>query len=294
MQMDLNRLKTFYTLAGTRSYTGCADKLCLTQSAVSHAIKKLETELGFDLVDRENRQFRLTRQGEFLYHQCTGIFDRIENAMDGLARRKDHPIFINLGVPVEFGSSVLIKGMGPFFLDRPHIHIDFTLDAQLLEPLLSDELDIIVDCVPHVHEDLVSVCLFREGYVVIATQDYIAQKDVCTIKDLNRCALLSFDKNLVWWKNFINAVSEDSGFGFEKIIRISNVRGIINAALTSLGVGFVPRYTVLRELENGSLKELFPETEVLNDQINIYLKKRNFKKQVFQDLISHIKSLHLN
>lgn len=293
MQMDLNKLKTFYILAGTRSYTKCADKLYLTQSAISHAIKKLETELGFDLVDRKNRQFRLTRRGEFLYHQCTEIFDKIEDALDGLARKKNHPVFINLGVPVELGSSVLIKNMGDFFHVHPHIHIDFTLEASLLQPLLSDELDIIVDCVPHVHEDLVSVSLFREEYVVIATQDYIDDNKIQKIKDLNRCALLSFDKNLVWWKNFINAI-ETPDFGFKKITQISNVRGIINAALTSLGVGFIPRYTVLRELENGSLIELFPETKVLNDQINIYLKKRNLKKQSFKDLISYMKSLHLS
>lgn len=294
MQIDLNKLKTFYILAGTRSYTRCADKLFLTQSAVSHAIKKLERELGFDLVDRKNRQFRLTRQGEFLYHSCQGIFDRIEETLDGLTRRENHPVLINLGAPVEFGSSLLIKSMGPFFKAKPHIHIDFTLDAMLFEPILSDELDIIVDCVPHVHEELVSVSLFREEYAVIATKNYIEKKKIHKIADLNRCTLLSFDKNLIWWKNFINAITATSNFGFEKIIQISNVRGIINASLSSFGVGFVPRYTVLRELENGSLMELFPETEVLNDQINIYLKKRNFKKQAFKELISYIKSLRLH
>ena len=293
MQVDLNKLKTFYTLAGTRSYTRCADKLYLTQSAVSHAIKKLETQLGYDLVDRKHRQFRLTREGAFLYQRCMDIFTRVEDALDTIGKRKDHPVFINLGTTVEFGSSILIKNMVPFLRSHPHIHIDFTLDARLLEPLLSDELDIIVDCVPHVHGDLVSVALFREAYAVIATPEYIADKNLVAIADLNRCSLLSFDKNLIWWKNFINALTETSGFGFEKIIRISNVRGIINAALASMGVGFVPRYTVLKEIKAGRLLELFPETELLNDQINIYLKKRNFEKKAFKDLVVHIRSLSL-
>jgi DNA-binding transcriptional LysR family regulator len=78
------------------------------------------------------------------------------------------------------------------------------------------------------------------------------------------------------------------------VIRISSVRGIINAALASMGVGFVPRYTVLKELENGQLMELFPDTEVLNDQINIYVKKRHFEKPPFPDLIRHIRSLQLH
>ena len=60
-----------------------------------------------------------------------------------------------------------------------------------------------------------------------------------------------------------------------------------------MGVGFVPRYTVLKEIKTGRLLELFPETELLNDQINIYLKKRNFEKKAFKDLVVHIRSLSL-
>jgi len=140
-------------------------------------------------------------------------------------------------------------------------------------------LNLIVDCVPHIHEDLVAIPLFREEYVVIVTPQYIKEKKIATIRDLRRCNLLSFDKNLGWWKNFINALSEDAGFEFDCITRISNVRGIINGTLESFGVGFVPKYTVLRELKQGDLVELFPEIGVLNDQINIYLKKRNYGKK---------------
>jgi len=292
--MDLNKLRTFYILAGTRSYTGCAEKLCLTQSAVSHAIKKLETDLGFDLVDRENRQFRLTRRGAFLFRQCAGIFDRIEETLEGLAEEKNLPVFMTLGAPVEFGSSVIIKGMVPFLEKHLNVHIDFVLEADLLSGLLADDLDVIVDCVPHIHEDLATIPLLREEYAVIATARYIKAKEISAIQDLNRCNLLSFDRELAWWKNFINALTEEAGFGYQTITRISNVRGIINGALESMGVGFVPKYTVLRELERGTLVELFPETGVLNDQINIYLKKRNHGKKAFRDLIEHIKSLKLH
>jgi DNA-binding transcriptional LysR family regulator len=294
MQVDLNKLKTFHTLAKAESYTGCAQRLCLTQSAVSHAIRKLEADLGYDLVDRSGRKFRLTREGEFLFQQCAGIFDRIDDTLDALAAGKGHRISLTLGAPSEFGSSVLIKGMSSFLNKHPHVHVDFFLDPYLLAPLLSDDLDVIVDCIPHVHETLVCVPLMREEYVVIASRSYAADRRIQTIADLSRCRLLSFDKDLRWWKNFINALAGQADFGCDGVIRISSVRGIINAALASMGVGFVPRYTVLKELENGQLMELFPDTEVLNDQINIYLKKRNFEKPPFPDLIRHIQSLQLH
>lgn len=292
--MDLNKLKTFYILAGTKSYTRCGEKLCLTQSAVSHAIKKLETDLGFDLVDRESRQFRLTPKGEYLFRRCPGIFDRVEAALDGLAGKAALPVTMTLGVPPEFGASVLVKGMVPFLRKHTNIHMDFVLESELLPSLLTDELDIIVDCTPHVHQDVMTIPLLREEYAVIATARYIKEKKISTVRDLSRCNLLSFDRELAWWKNFINALTQEAGFGFESVTRITNVRGIINGALESMGVGFVPRYTVLRELAQGALVELFPEIGVLNDQINIYLKKRNYEKQAFRDLIGHIKSLKLH
>ncbi len=73
--MDLNKLKTFYVLASIKSYTGCADKMCLTQSAVSHAIKKFEEDLGFKLIDKKSRVFKLTSKGEFLFKRCGKIFN---------------------------------------------------------------------------------------------------------------------------------------------------------------------------------------------------------------------------
>jgi DNA-binding transcriptional LysR family regulator len=134
----------------------------------------------------------------------------------------------------------------------------------------------------------------REEYVVIASRAYVADHRIQTIADLSRCRLLSFDRDLLWWKNFINALAGQADFGCDAVIRISSVRGIINAGLASMGVGFVPKYTVLKELESGQLVELFSETEVLNDQINIYLKKRNFEKPPFPELIRHIQSLQLH
>ena len=289
--MDLNKLKTFYTLATVKSYTGCADKLCLTQSAVSHAIKKFEEDLGFKVIDRTSRVFKLTSEGTYLYEQSRKIFHEIDTTLEFLSEGKDLPTTLKVGAPVEFGATVLIKSMGEFFRKHPGIDVEFHLHWDLLPPLLADELDMVVDCVPHVHEDLLTLPLFREEYAVIASPHYVAEKRIAEVKDLSRCRLFSYDKELLWWKNFVNALPEKATFGFCRVTPISSVRGIINGALESLGVGFVPRYTVLKEVATGQLMELFPEIAVLNDQINLYLKERNREKRAFGELIAHIQSI---
>lgn len=128
---------------------------------------------------------------------------------------------------------------------------------------------------------------------MIAAQDYIRENRIRTISDLGRCNILSMDKELVWWRNFINALPPEARNILHQVTEINHIRGIINAARCAIGVGFVPRYTVLKELEEGSLVELFPQLDLLKDQINIYLKRDRAELPKFRALIAHIQRFRL-
>ena len=128
---------------------------------------------------------------------------------------------------------------------------------------------------------------------MIASRDYIAKHRIQDIGDLNRCNILSMDKRLKWWGNFINALPVDRQGVFSQITEINHIRGIINAALGAIGVGFVPRYTVIRELEEGALVELFTDLDILKDQINIYIKRDRAGQEKHLALIEFIKGLRL-
>src|SRR5688572_19162125 len=67
--LDSRQLAAFVSLARCQSFTRAAKELYLTQSAISHAIKALEVEVGSRLVDRAGRRVLLTQAGEqFLRH----------------------------------------------------------------------------------------------------------------------------------------------------------------------------------------------------------------------------------
>lgn len=292
--MDLNKLKTFYVLAQVKNYSKCAEKLFVTQSAISHSIKGLEQSLDMELVERKRAGFSLTAEGEILFRNCQTIFAEIEKTKESLLKSKGYPELIRLGSTVEFGMSIVLKSMRLFFDQHPGIHIDFMLSHDLLQPLLDDELDMIIDCRPHAHPELKSINLFREEYSVIASPEYIRQHKIVKLADLGRCNILSIDKELVWWSNFINVIPISRQKIFNRITEINHVRGIIIATLCSIGVGFVPKYTILRELEQGSLIELFPELDILNDNINIFIKHRNASQEKYRYLIDFFKILRLH
>lgn len=271
MQLDLYQLRTFFTAAQTLNYTEAAARLYITQSAVSHAISKLERTAGARLLERSGRKCRLTEAGRKLYGACEKIFYELERAGDAIAAGKSRPETIRLGATVEFGTTLLIKHMRDFLRRNPDLHVDFYFSHELLKPLLSDELDLVVDCRDHKVPGLLKRPLFREEYAVVASPEIAAR--LREPADLSGANVLSLDKAGAWWNNFLDALPAASRPVFGRVTQVSHIRGIVNAAAESIGVGFVPKYCVLKELKAGTLRHVFPRLRLLEDNFSVYQKE---------------------
>lgn len=77
-RISLNALKFFYYVAYFGSVTVAADKLHVTQSAVSKQIKNLEQLLNIQLFDRVNKSLKLTESGKTLYACCENVFKQLD------------------------------------------------------------------------------------------------------------------------------------------------------------------------------------------------------------------------
>ena len=87
---DSRQLHAFVILARTGSFTQTARELFLTQSAVSHSMKALETDVGCRLLDRLGKKVLLTQAGEQLVVMETGANPNVGNCEDGLSLRETH------------------------------------------------------------------------------------------------------------------------------------------------------------------------------------------------------------
>jgi DNA-binding transcriptional LysR family regulator len=290
--MDLYHLKTFFTLAKIRNFTRAAAHLHITQSAVSHAIKKLETSIDAALIDRKSRDLTLTDAGKILFRSCEKIFYELEKTDQDLAGlKKQTPLTIRVGATVEFGTTILINHINAF-LDRfPEFHIDFLFSHHLLEPLLKDTVDLIIDCEPHMGENLKKIHLFQEQYVTIAAPEFIQKNRITSLNDLARVRILSMDKDLAWWQNFISAIPSEKRDCLKQVMQINHIRGIINGAISGLGIGFVPRYTVMEELNQNILMDPFPHITPAADDFHIFIKKERLGFKKNQQLITYLTHL---
>ncbi len=84
--LPLQALRCFEAAARHRSFKLAADELCLTPSAVSHQIKKLEEWIGNPLFTRLTRQVELTEIGRNLFEEVSAAFRRMENCLEDAAR----------------------------------------------------------------------------------------------------------------------------------------------------------------------------------------------------------------
>lgn len=293
--MNFNYLKTFYYFGMIRNYTRTAERLFITQSAVSHALKKLEDSVGEKLIDKKGRDYVLTEYGEMLYNACRDIFFRLESVEEKI-KKKDpsEPVSVVLGAPVEFGSTVLVSSMPPFLDKNSNYHIDYIFSHRLFERLLSDELDLMVDCRFHNDPSVKSVFLCDEPYTVVASPEYVKKNGIENVADFNRGRILSMDRDASWWENFFIGLSNDLDLEIGRPVVINHVRGLINGAIHGMGISLVPKYTVRKELKEGTLVEIFKKVRARDDHFRIFVKESRYSLEKIRTLIDYLREVFSN
>jgi DNA-binding transcriptional LysR family regulator len=271
LDLDLAHLRTFHTVVKSGGFSAAAERLHRTQSAVSHAVNKLERSAKVRLLDRRGRQVVPTPEGKLLNEACERVFATLAEAEEALQReRKRAEGRIRLGATVEFGTSVLMRHIRPFLEANPGIEMDFVLSHDLLTPLLRDDIDLAIDCVMHASPDLDRTPLFREAFMVACAPDYLAAHRIEEPADLSRCAVLSIDKGCAWWERFLGAFPKSRRPVFGRVVAINHLRGLITAATSGLGVLLAPSYSLKGELDRGALVPLFPTIRPLEDRFALY------------------------
>jgi LysR family transcriptional regulator, glycine cleavage system transcriptional activator len=129
----LNALKAFEAAARHESFTRAAEELCVTQGAVSHQVKALETELGLKLFTRERQRLIITEQGREYLAVLRDAFDRIALGTERLRQRQTSGA-LTVSTSPDFAAKWLVNRLGHFLEAHPEIdlrvsatmhHVDF-------------------------------------------------------------------------------------------------------------------------------------------------------------------------
>lgn len=176
IDMNLYHLRYFAELAHTEHYTKAAEKLCITQPSLSHAIRELEGELGLPLFEKNGRNTNLTRFGkEFLscVENSLSVLDSGVEQMKRIARGEG---LIRLGLLRSVGVEYIPKLASAFLASKPDKDIRFEFHTgvtkALVEGLLSRKYDLIFCSRPQEELGLTAVPVEKQDLVLITPKKH--------------------------------------------------------------------------------------------------------------------------
>jgi LysR family transcriptional regulator for metE and metH len=129
------------------SLTAAADVLCLTQSALSHSMKKLEQQLGTAIWLREGRSLRLTQAGEYLLAVANRVLPQLEQAEVRLCQfAKGERGTLRIGMECHPCYQWLLKVVSPYLASWPDVDVDVKQKFQFggIGALFGYEIDLLV------------------------------------------------------------------------------------------------------------------------------------------------------
>lgn len=144
-RLSIDTLRTLRTVVDTGSATTAADRLNLSQSAVSWKIKRLEAQLGRTLLRRDGRRLVATADGEALLAHARRILDAHDDALAYFApsRLKGR---VRLGVPEQVGLDRIAPLLAEFSRRHPRTTVQLSVmqSPVLRDALAQDTLDLAV------------------------------------------------------------------------------------------------------------------------------------------------------
>lgn len=251
----LTSMKVFAKVASTRSFSGAARELGISQATASKHVQTLEDWLGARLLHRTTRRVALTDIGEGFFVQCSRILEEMEAARS--AAKPEAPVRGNLRMtaPVVFGSTRLGALVVDFMRQHPELSVNVELSDRSVD-LIEEGFDLAIRTSPATGSGLVAWPLMPLQYVLCAAPSYLSRHGTPTTpQDLSghHCIAGTEPANATWQFNGPNGPSEVPIFGR---LQVNNAMLRCDAARAGAGVLLCADYLVEDDLASGRLVRL--------------------------------------
>jgi DNA-binding transcriptional LysR family regulator len=169
--MDVNLAKTFLSIVSNGTFLAAAEKLHLTQTAVSARIRLLEEQLGRRLFVRNRAGARLTSAGERFVRDATAFVQIWEAARQRIALPAGREDIVALGSELNLWNPTLVNWLGWMNQHRPDMALRVMVDTpvQLTTRVIEGSLDIAVLYNPPKRPNLVTELLAEEKLIMVTS-----------------------------------------------------------------------------------------------------------------------------
>jgi DNA-binding transcriptional LysR family regulator len=257
--LDSRQLHAFSILARTGSFTQTARELFLTQSAVSHSMKSLETDVGCRLLDRLGKKVSLTQAGEQLLVHAERVLEEMSLARAGLERLgKWGTGRLRLVAPAALCAYLLPSVLREFKDSFPQslISVEVADSAMAVGMIEANRADLALT-LEHKSEDRLQFApLFSDELVFIAAPNHPwARAHSVPPAEIPRQSMVVYGKHSLTWR-IVDSHFRSEGVTLNSVIEMGSFEALKELVKINLGVGILAPWVAESELRDGSLVAL--------------------------------------
>lgn len=274
----ISDLLSFVAVAREKSFTRAAGKLGVSQSALSHTIRELETRMGVRLLSRTTRSVAPTEAGERLLQAIAPRFAQIEaelaavvdlgDKVAGTIRitTTDHPV-----------DTILRPRLVPLLRDYPELKVEINVDYGMTD-ILADRYDMGVRWGDQVAKDMVAVRIAPDcRMAIVGSPGYLAMNPApVTPQDLigHNCITLRLASSGALYAWELAKDSREIQVRVEGQATFNGVYQMLNAAVSGCGLAFVPEELALPHLTAGRLVRAMEDWCPVFPGLHVYYSSR--------------------
>lgn len=254
---NFNDLLSFMVVARERSFTRAAAQLGVSQSALSHAMRNLETRLEVRLLTRTTRSVAPTEAGEHLFMRLSPHLLEIEQELTALRDTRDRPAGnIRLTAGEHAMSAVLWPVLKPFMAQYPDINVEVTVDNGLTD-IVDGRFDAGVRLGEQVAKDMIAVRIAPDmRMAVVGSAEYLQRFGVPETPeqlDQHRCINMRLPTRggLYAWE--FERDGRELRVRVDGQLILNSLPQRIDAAENGLGLAYVPEEAVQDALAESRL-----------------------------------------
>jgi DNA-binding transcriptional LysR family regulator len=257
--LDSRQLRAFASLARTASFTGTAQELHLSQSAISHSIKALEREIGCRLLNRLGKSMTLTEAGEAFLVRTERILQEMDSAREELGHLgKWGQARLRIGASTTACQYVLPAVLREFKESFPRcaISIEPGDTPEAIESLRAHRIDLAVNLEPRRDETLEFRPLFNDELQFVVSPLHAWARAGKVIRDqIARENYILYGKASYTFQ-MIEAYFRTEEIVLRSLLELGNMEAIKELVKLGLGISILAPWTAKKELQERSLVAL--------------------------------------
>jgi LysR family transcriptional regulator, transcriptional activator of the cysJI operon len=254
--MQIENFKIFADLVETKSFSKAAKLNGITQSAVSQQARSMERNFKTLMIDRSQKQFNLTREGQRIYDAAKEILHVYEKLLSELQEmKKVISGTIRISTIYSIGLHELPPYIKKFLHDYPsvNVRIEYRRSNLVYEDILHNSVDFGLVAFPQKLRQIETIPFRNDRLVLITHPNHpLARTTEVDLKSLAGHKFIGFDPDIPTRKA-VDQIFRDNKLEITPVMEFDNIETVKRAVEIDHGIAIVPHATVVQEVKQGTL-----------------------------------------